>query len=192
MDNIGVLKMKNKKIIYLSIIALIILSFNVSSFGISSPYWDENSLYVSPGEVKEVIMVLQNMPPAGTENIIANVDLNSGYEIAEITDKERKYSVPLGSNNVPVHIKIMIPDDAKPKQEWQVGVSVRTVADNQGGVGIGSGVNKGFKVIVKEITVEGNNKKPSNFNGVLLMLGVLIIIVLLIKYIYKGKNKHNS
>ena len=176
--------------IILSVIALVILSFNVNAFGVSSPYWDDNPLYVQPGEIKEFKMILQNM--VGDEDLTMIGELNSGNEIATITDPSTTYNVPLGSNNIPVNIKITIPQDAKPKQEWQVGVSFKTVTPNTGGVSIGGAIDKGFKVIVSEPpkvsaevskTEQGENK----FTGFIILIIILIILIFIIKKVYKKR-----
>ena len=62
------------KIIF-SITLFILLSYSVFAFGVSSPYWDENPLYLKPGETKEVTMILQNM--VGEDDIKMTGELNS-------------------------------------------------------------------------------------------------------------------
>ena len=171
---------------------LIILSYNVNAFGVSSPYWDENPLYVNPGEIKEVTMSLQNMVGGGDIKAVAVLD--SGKEIASLLDKSTTYNIPLGNSNVPVHLKISVPQNAKPKQEWQVGVAFNTVVENNQGVGVGSGVSKGFKVIVKEpiTSVSGKVTKPilsSQLLGFLILVIILIILSLIIKHFHKKREK---
>ncbi len=188
-------KIKNLKIIILSIFLLVMLSLNVNAFGISSPYWDDNPLYVQPGETKEFSMSLQNM--AGGEDIIMTAELNSGKEIATLTGQSTTYNVPLGSSNVPVYLKIIIPKDAKPKQEWQVGISFKTASKNTGPVTIGGAVDKGFKVIISEpkTTSESVNTKAnkqiisSKLTGFLALVIVLIIILVLVSYFRKKRVK---
>ena len=183
-------KIKRLTKIILSIILLITLVYNVSAFGISSPYWDENPLYVNPGESKEVVMVLQNM--VGNEDITAIAELNSGKEIATLLDKSTTYNIPLGNSNVPISLLIKVPENAKPGQEWQVGVSVKTVAPDTGGVSIGTGVSKGFKVIVKEepkttgsvLNIAGGLEPLTGF---LVLIAILIIFVLIIKHLHKKR-----
>ncbi len=180
--------MVNLKII-LSTILLVILSYNASAFGVSSPYWDENPLYVNPGEAKEITMVLQNM--IGDQDIKVIGELNSGKEIAILIDKSTTYNVPIGNSNVPVKIKINVPEDAKPKQEWQVGVAFKTVVDNSGGVGVGSAISKGFKVIVKEQAKVSETATKQVLStqliGFLIMLLILIVLVLAIKHFHKKR-----
>ncbi|MEK6906961.1 MAG: hypothetical protein AABW45_00360 [Nanoarchaeota archaeon] len=177
-------------IIILSMFLLVILSYNVNSFGVSSPYWDENPLYVNPGEIKEITMVLQNM--VGDQDMKVIADLDSGKEIASLLDKSTTYNVPLGSSSIPVKIKINVPENAKPGQEWQVGVSFKTIVESSGGVGIGGAVSKGFKVIVKEEPkTTGSVLKIAGglepLTGFLVLIAILIILVLIIKHFHKKR-----
>ena len=169
---------------------LVALVYNVNAFGISSPYWSDNPLYVSPGETKDVVMSLQNMVGGGDTSVTAEV--NSGKNILTITDKNKIYNVPFGSSNVPIHLRITVPADAKPKQEWQVGVSFKTIAPNTGGVSIGTGVDEGFKVIVKEKPkVSGKATKQiisSQLAGFLILVIILIILSLTIKHFHKKRD----
>ncbi|MBS3160591.1 hypothetical protein J4213_02720 [Candidatus Woesearchaeota archaeon] len=114
--------MVNIKILVWSIFLLVILSYSVDSFGVSSPYWDENPLYLNPGESKEFEMVLQNM--VGDQDITVIAELNSGSEIASLMDESTTYNIPIGNSNTPVKIKINIPEDAKSGQEAPSGTAV--------------------------------------------------------------------
>lgn len=180
---------KIEKII-LSIFILSILSFNVYAFGVSSPYWDENPLIMNPGETKEVTMILQNM--VGDKDITMMANLNSGHDIATLMDQSTSYNVPLGVSNVPVKLSITIPQDARSGQEWQVGISFKTVAENTGGVSIGGAVDKGFKVIVAEppkvsAEVSKTKQSPVTLTGFIILVAILIVLILIIKYFYKSK-----
>ncbi len=189
MDTFNILKIK--KTTFIVVILLIAFSYGVNAFGVSSPYWDENPLYVQPGETKDVAMSLQNM--VGDSDVTAIADLRSGSEIATITDDNKNYLVPLGVSNVPVNLKIQIPVDAKPGKEWNIGITFNTVAENTGGgVGIGSGVTKGFKVIVAEkpkISAQASKILGiQTLTGVIILIVILIILFLGIKHFYKRKN----
>src|SRR3989344_2666120 len=181
------------KIIFI-ITLFILLSYSVFAFGVSSPYWDENPLYLKPGETKEVTMILQNM--VGEDDIKMTGELNSGSEIAVLINPGIIYDVPLGSNNVPVNLRITVPEDAKPGKEWQVGVLFKTIADNTGGVGISGGISKGFKVIVKEeqeVSSEASRTEgKQTLTQFIILLVILIVLGLIIKYFYKGKHNKND
>ena len=184
----GVNMVKIKIMILLSFILIATLGLNVNAFGVSSPYWDENPLYLNPGETKNVVMVLQNM--VGGEDVTAIGELDSGKEIAVLTDQITTYTVLSGVSNVPVNLKITVPEDAKPGQEWQVGVSFKTIAPGGGGVSIGTAVSKGFKVIVKEEPSTSFISTPefsTQTTGFLVLAAALVILVFIIKRFHKKR-----
>ena len=193
MDYIGVVKMKKIKIIIFSMFLLVILNYNVNAFGVSSPYWDENPLLVYAGETKEITMVLQNM--VGGEDMTLKAELNSGKEIATLTDQITTYNVPFGTSNIPVHLRISIPADAKPGQEWPVGISFKTITENRGGVTLGGAIDKGFRVKVIErpqptTSVYKTGKALSGLEqlgGFVILVVILLILILVIKYFHKKK-----
>ncbi len=181
---------KNKKIkmIILWIFLLVILAFDADAFGVSSPYWDENPLIVNPGDTKEFQMILQNM--VGGEDITAEAKVNSGKDILSIADQNTIYKVPFGGNNIPVNLKVSVPENAKPGQEFQVGVSFKTVADNSGGVAIGTAVDKGFKVKIAEKPRVTSQSSKTNFNvqplfGFIIGIAILIILFFILRRYHK-------
>ena len=178
------------KIIILSIFLLSILSYNVTAFGISSPYWDENPLTVHPGDVKEFNMILQNM--VGDEDLTAEAKVNSGKDIMSILDQNTIYKVPLGSNNIPINLRVTVPQNAKPGQEFQVGVSVKTIAGNNGGVSLGSAVDKGFKVKVIEqpkpsTQATKTSKINSSIAGFIILIIILVLLIFIVRKFHKVK-----
>jgi len=180
-----------RKIIILGIFLLVMLSFNVNAFGVSSPYWDENPLYVSPGETKEVTMYIQNM--VGNEDITMIAKASGNTEIFTILDSNTNYFVPAGASNIPVHLKITIPVDAPPGKRWDVAVSFTTApSPTGGGVGISGAVVKGFPVILKEEAKTTTTPKVSeNLTGFIILVAILIVLVILFKQFYKRKNNKN-
>lgn len=183
---------KIERIIILFLFVLLLLSFNVNAFGVSSPYWDENPLLMRAGETRDVVMSLQNM--VGGEDVTVNAELDSGKEIAVLTDTDTIYKVPIGNSNTPIKLKITIPEDAKPGQEWQVGLSFKTNAPNTGGVGISSGISKGFKVkVIENPKTGGATTNPISLSlsgqtlGFLILVVILIILMLALKYFHKKR-----
>ena len=170
-----------------------IFSLNVNSSGVSSPYWDENPMYVQPGEVKEFSYTLQNM--VGNEDLTMKVELEGNSGIMQFVDKETIYSVPLGRSNVPVMVKITVPKDAKEGDQWDVGVRFTTISKNKGQpVTIGAAFSKGFKVIVgKPIVDENINTEISKsllsnqVIGFLILVVILIVLLIALKYFHKKR-----
>ena len=196
----NILKMKKNKIIkncsliLLFILFSIILTFNAYA-GVSSPYWDENPLYVYPEEVKEFNYLLQNM--VGDNNITIQATLEPGTTIMEFVDQNTLYNVPLGSSNTPVRMRIIVPGDAQLGQEWQVGVRFTQVPGNaEGPLTIGAAYSKGFKVIVGKPepseSVSGKVTKPiisSQIINFLILIIALVALWLVVSYFYKKANK---
>lgn len=201
MDDISILKMeknKNFKILGL-LLFIIILSIKVNAMGVSSPYWDENPLYVQPGEVKEFSYLLQNM--VGSEDIQMKAELEGTTDIMQFIDENTLYDVPLGSSDVPVRMIITIPQNAQEEDEWSVSVKFTTIIPSTEGVpvGIGTAFSKGFRVIVgapiseaPETITSETTKKPLISNqllGFLILIIILIILLLVISHIHKKKSK---
>jgi len=196
MDNNCILKMRNKIIMVFGIFLLVALSLNVNAAGISSPYWDENPLYVKAGDVKEFNYLMQNM--VGDEDLKMQVSLEGTSGIMQFVENKSIYSVPLRSSDVPVKMRVIVPTDAKEGDEWEVGVRFTTISSNTEGkpVVIGSAFSKGFRVIVEkqkiEENVNGNATKVLMNNkliGFIILVIVLLILVFTTKYFYKKKNK---
>lgn len=175
------------------LLLLIISSFNVNSSGVSSPYWDENPMYVQPGEVREFSYTLQNM--VGTENIQMKAEAEGDKSILHLVDTNTIYNVPIGSSDVKVPVKITVPKDAKEGDEFQVGVRFTAISENKGQpVTIGAAFSKGFKVIVgKPIVNENTNAEVSKsllsnqVIGFLILVVILIILLFAIKYFHKKR-----
>jgi len=198
MDNISLLKMKNKTkfgIFGVFLLLLIISSFNVSSSGVSSPYWDENPMYAQPDEVKEFSYTLQNM--VGTENIQMKAETEGDKNIIHLVDTNTIYNVPIGSSDVKVPVKITVPKDAKEGDEFQVGVRFTAISENKGQpVTIGAAFSKGFKVIVGKPTPIVNENTNAEVGksllsnqviGFLILVVILIILLFAIKYFHKKR-----
>ena len=189
--------MKNKIIITLfGIILLAMISFNVNAAGVSSPYWDDNPLYVYPGEVKEFSYTLQNM--VGDKNLKMQATVEGDSSIISLIDSNTIYDVPLGRSDVAVKVKITVPSNAQIGQEWQVGLRFDTVESTVEGrpVSIGSAFSKGFKVIVgnppsQEESISGQSSKPllsENLTSLVILVVILIVLFVLISYFHKKRN----
>ena len=74
-------------------ILFVMASYQVSGFGVSSPYWDEKALVLSPGESKDIVLELQNM--VGDEDIVLRAEVEEGSEIVTLVDEDLDYEVPL-------------------------------------------------------------------------------------------------
>ena len=187
---------KNYSIVLLLILFSFILVLNVNAAGVSSPFWDENPMYVQPGEVREFRYLLQNM--VGDSNIKVKAELEPGTEIMEFIDENTIYDVPLGKSDIPVNMKIVVPENAKDGDSWQVGVKFITITEaKEGAVSIGIAYSKGFKVVVgdkaspgSKVVISGTTTKPVLSNealGFLALVVILVILALIVKYVHKKR-----
>ena len=189
--------MKKNKLSWIFVIFLLITlltSLNVDSVCVSSPYWDERPLYVQPGEVKEIIYLLQNN--VGSEDVAMKAEVEGDSDIMQLIDTNNIYDVPLGSE-VPVKAKITVPANAKAGDEWQVGVlfTVTSKSIENQPLTIGTAYSKGFKVIVQEesnlqdnqIVPEGQEEKGSSLTW--LFIAIIFIVIITFLMIKKSSRK---
>lgn len=168
---------------------LILLISFVNASGVSRPYWNENPLRLASGESKIVTLSLQNMVGGG--DITFSASLTSGSEIATLIDDNTDYLVPFGSNNVPVNIRVEIPEDAELQSSYNVGVSLREVSSGEGGmVRLASGISTSFPVQIVgfeesakregEAAVSPQPTKPISTLAIWIIIGIVLISALVL------------
>lgn len=158
-----------------------LLIANVLAFAISSEYWEENPIIMSPGETKQIQLILQNM--AGTEDLEAQGIITQGQNIARIIGKDI-YQIPVGQKTI-VNIEINIPKDTEATNE-KIILSFKTKSEETENFGLGASIEREIPIII-EMT-KGNQQKtaiPYILTGVLL----IIIIMLLIPRFKKKKKR---
>lgn len=160
---------------------LILISGSVSAFAVSSAYWKGNPITIYPGETRDIQVILQNM--AGTEDIRAKGVILEGFEIAQITDPEDVYLVPLGGKTT-VNIRLSIPEDAEVEDEYSLRVSFTTMAtESAGPLGFGSGVERTFPVIViKEPT-------PETASWIIYLAVGILVALMIVFFVLRKKRK---
>lgn len=109
------------------LISLILVLPWAQAWGIS---YAENQFTLEPGQELEVKFGLQNYVGDESQRII--VKLSGDSEIASILDPQDYYLLPPKTKDIPVIIKIALPDPARKKYEVQV-----NFIDYQGGGGVG-------------------------------------------------------
>ncbi len=185
-----------KQIFLISCIFIIILSFQVSAFGATPPYWNDRPLILSPGEEKIVPIILQNM--VGNEDIILKTEILSGKEIASFIDSnENQYTVPLGKKDVRANLKIQIPKTAKKGDKYQVALTFKNVPkDKEKMLQLTNAVTASFPVIIEASSQEfqespkQSKNKPILFSIILVILiAIILVIVMLILIIRNNKSK---
>jgi|SRR3989344_1401016 len=186
--------MKGKIILGFVFLIFLATAFNVSAtVGVTSFYYEGHPLIVEPGEIKDVEFSLQNH--GGDADAVVRVEISSESGIAEFTDENLEYVVPLESDGMSVPVRITVPENAQPGDEWNVGASfiITYTPKDSGAVQFSSTYNKDFKVIVGQITPTSQGVKEvlpdSPLLSFIYLAIILIILILLIKLFSKKRNK---
>ncbi|MDA3836168.1 MAG: hypothetical protein PF542_00950 [Nanoarchaeota archaeon] len=174
------MKMKNIPII-LGILILTLSS--VSAFAVSSKYWDENPVIISPGETITIETILQNM--AGSENIEATATISGGSEIAKLMEPSKTYLINAAEKtNVPMQITI-------PKENFQeryvVVISFKSKTAGEGDFSLGSSIEREIPIQVTQIPQEAEQLNRSY--QIIAILGIVIIGLIIFLLLKKPKNK---
>jgi len=175
-------------------ILLVILSLNVAAFGIVMPYWEGRPLTMEPGETKDVIVTLQNV---GDDDMTVEVKLNSGSEIARITDKSLTYIIPKGNTDTRINMKVSIPQGEPRGSEHVVGISVKDIGiKGSGMVQLTNSISKSFNVVVNNVPTPPTPKAveiPAPQKGSIALFAIILIaifaVLAAIIYAYSKKNK---
>lgn len=182
-------KMINKKrrsIEFLSIIVLtIMLGSLVSAVAISLPYHNLNYLKVGSGQTKNV--VFGNFQNTGDEDIILNIELIEGSEIAELTDSNlNSFTVPSGALNVPLNVKVSIPEDVIEGSEYKITIQYKDITASES-TGMITMVES--KTTSIPVLVEKTEEEPTGISVTWIIVGILAIIILIviIKFVLKSK-----
>ena len=155
---------------------LIMITTFINAFGVATPYWDGYPLKLAPGESMIVNLDLQNM--VGNENVTLRANLtNNGGGIANLTDKNLDYFIPLGKElNVP--IKIEIPKDAKMSGIYQIALTFIQVSSKKGGmVRVTGGVTTKFPVKIVNPKESKLYKATPPKNKISLVNSLTILII---------------
>ena len=146
----------------------------VAAVGVTSPYWDTKPLGLNPGESVEVQLLLQNM--MGDKDVTLMASITEGADIATLLGESQTYAVPFGVKDVPVLVKISIPEDTSVGGARTVKVSfTQSVADDTQGkmVQMTTGVGA---IIPVEITPKFAPEENSS-NTILVAGGAGLLLV---------------
>jgi hypothetical protein len=180
------------KIVSLAFVFLLSMSF-IAALGVSSPYWNEHPLKMYAGETRTIPFILVNRE---TESSQAIVTLEDGAGIAEITSGT-EYTVPFGTANIPIELKVTIPDNADIGETYNVKLSVKAPLGEGGeSVQVGITYNLKFPVQVVEESkassiVEMPKKEVEEGIAVywLLIIGIITIALVLVSIMLILKRK---
>ena len=171
------MKNKLKFNLGISIFLLITLSLFVSAIGATAPFWDTKPLGMKAGEMMEFPITLQNN--VGNSDVILKADIVDGAEIVTLTDEITEYDLPLGSKNIPVNIKIQIPENAPVGQEYTIGILFSQVIDKDLAEGQMVKITGGVKSVIPVI-IESPTGAAVKEVGKISPVGMLIILALII------------
>lgn len=158
---------------------IVLLANSVYAFAISSPYWPDNPLMISPGQSQDFKLTLVNT--AGTEDLTVIGEVSQGADITTITDSVTKYTVPAGGNKE-VNLKISVPSDSPIGGNYPVIVSFKTVTSGaQGALGIGSAIDQRIPVYVVA------KPRPEMNTTLYLLVGIIVLVILIIILVRRRK-----
>ena len=159
-------------------VLMIAMPMSVKALGINSAYFPGNPLTLQPGETKTIGLGLTNL--AGEpQNFTMIAEITQGVEIAQLTEKDKQYSVPFGTDNdIAIGLTVTAPTEAPIGTEYSVEVIVTTITTGAGGgVVLGQSIGKTIPVTIVSPTVEITPTKQA-LPAELIILIILIIIVL--------------
>ncbi len=177
---------KRRAIEFLSIIVLtIMLCSLVSAVAISLSYHNLNYVKVGPGQTKNV--VFGSFQNTGDEDVILNIGLIEGDEIAELTDGNLDSCViPAGELNVPLNVKVFIPEDVVEGTEYKIIIQYKeiTASESTGMVTMVESKTSSIPVLVQK-----TEEEPTGISVTWIIVGILAIIILIviIKFVLKSK-----
>lgn len=112
-------------------VLLVLLVPMAAAFGVTAPIPSGNYAIINPGESKDFTIMLQNM--AGSEDVQLKGYVIEGAEFAQFVDNDKaEYFIPFNSKDIPVTVRITIPEGAKRYDIYNVGVLLRQVIENDG------------------------------------------------------------
>lgn len=101
-----------KEMMIMSLVLVLTMAISlVSAFGASTPYWDENPLKLAPGESTVMELTLQNMMGDGSDMVFKAEITDDGDGIATLVNLDTLYSVPFGTEDVKVPIRVTVPEE---------------------------------------------------------------------------------
>lgn len=183
--------MKMRKISLFLLVFLFTVQL-VAAVGVTSPYWDNKLLGLHPGESIEVQLLLQNM--VGEKDVTLVASITEGAEIATLLGKNQTYVIPFGVKDVPVVVRIALPEDASVGEARKVKVSFTQVAteDAEGKmVQMTAGVGA---IIPIEVTPWVGSPKEESLLSPTLMVVVIVSLGVAggVGYLYYRRKKNSA
>lgn len=178
---------KNKIILsaFLSLVIMIILMGNIlAGFGVSSRYYNGYPMYLPAGQTQTIQLILQN---SGPNNVSVIANIKDGADIISLLDSSSKYFIPIGERTL-VNLKVTVPSNAKPYQDFPINIGFTEIADKTSGFGILGSIDQSFDVVASRGPV------PVQTTNQTLIFGLIIAIVLtltaIVFFVVKKNRRH--
>lgn len=152
-----------KTTLKIGIVTLIIVVFSlfVNAFGVSSSYWKDNPLIMHAGQTEDVKLLLQNM--VGEKDMKVKISIVDGKSIAKLLDKNDIYNIPFGVKDVPINIRISIPENANLGENLNVGVMIIALPEvSEQPLVLTGSIVQNIPIVIEK---DGSNKVVENKNG---------------------------
>jgi hypothetical protein len=173
------------------LILLIIVSYSASSFGISYPYMENDTIKLYPGQTYIFKLVVQNKDSG---DITVFITTNS--TIAKILGGP-ELKVPGETYNASIFFDITVPESAQEGDIFNINYLVSPVSNGEGQTPQSISYSRGFKVLViekpsglEDATGRAINLLPGNPLSLWLIIPVLALIILIIAAIAWRKSHH--
>jgi len=125
-----------------------VLCENAYAFGIATPYLENDTLRLEPGQSYTYVITLQN-----NDDTDYYVDFNYTSDVATL--KELPSIVPSKSYNTQLSFDIKIPDKAFPGDRFSLAYSARPILNKTGQVGMTVEIRRTLKIEVVEKNGQG-------------------------------------
>lgn len=173
----------NIKIIMTLVVLTLLGVPSIMALSVSSPYWDNNPLVMSPGEIREISFTIANKETDPTTTALVTLKESGG--ITQLISGTEYSVIPGG--NTKVKLRISIPENANAGDKYDIEFVVKSVPQEEGTIQLGISYNIGFPIQIVEETViiPESDKKPINL--VPWILSALIVIVIIVVVINRKR-----
>lgn len=185
-----------KTTLKIGIVTLIIVVFSlfVNAFGVSSSYWKDNPLIMHAGQTEDVKLLLQNM--VGEKDMKVKISIVDGKSFAKLLDKNDIYNIPFGVKDVPINIRISIPENANLGENLNIGVMIIEIpTENKNMIQTAAGIRETIPILIrtesevpKIVKESWLSSKQWDMVWVVLII-IVVVVILLEEWHLKNKKK---
>jgi hypothetical protein len=173
-------RIKRGAILFLTILsAIAIFPCIVHAFAVSTPYMEDNTLKLRPGEEYTYVFTVQN---GEDRDYYAIIEYNSTGNIAEMRETSRM--IPKQTYDTRFEVFIKVPIDAQQGEKYSITYSARPRINESGTVLMGVEIRRGITVEVSgeksDIPVPTDTHsidKPKNNSGTVLAAVIILIAI---------------